>query len=86
VPPVVIPVETEVVAAEEMLGPEGLGPVTPLGPVLPRVQLAALPPQLLTVAPVPVPVILPPPPPPPVVQEVPPVYVPPLRPRKQDRN
>lgn len=86
VPPVVIPVETEVIAAEEMLGPEGLGPVTPRGPVLPNVQLAALPPQLLSVAPVPVPVILPPPPPPPVVQEVPPVYVPQLRPRKQDRN
>jgi hypothetical protein len=78
VPPVAPPV------AEEMLGPEGFIPDVAIVPgLMPRIELAGLPPQLLSIAPVPVPVVVPPPPP--VIQEAP-VYVPPVRPLKQDRN
>ncbi|MFH1872743.1 MAG: filamentous hemagglutinin N-terminal domain-containing protein [Pseudomonadota bacterium] len=83
VPPVVIP-EAE---PEEMMGPEYLAPAAVLGispRLMPNVELAGLPPQLLSIAPVPVPVVVQPPPP--VAEEPPPVYVPPVRPRKQDRN
>ena len=91
VPPVVLPVDNEDVSAEEMAGPEGLalGPSLAIAPrLMPRVELAALPPQLLSIAPVRVPVVLPPPPrlAPAVAEEPPPVHVPPVRPRKQDRN
>ena len=83
VPPVVIPGAD----AEEMLGPEYLAPAAVLGvapSLMPNIELAGLPPQLLSIAPVPVPVVVQPPPP--LAQELPPVYVPPVRPRKQDRN
>jgi filamentous hemagglutinin family protein len=86
--PPVPPVVTTDVFPEEMLGVEEEG-VTPAESLLlvpslmPRPKLAALPPQLLTVAPPPVPVVVPPPP---VAQEPRPIFVPPLRPRKQDRN
>jgi filamentous hemagglutinin family protein len=87
VPPVVVPlpVDAEDYAAEEMMGPEGFMPATfAISPrLMPRVELAGLPPQLRSIAPIPVPVVQPPPP---VAEEPPPVYVPPLRPRKQDRN
>ncbi|MCM2308842.1 MAG: filamentous hemagglutinin N-terminal domain-containing protein [Sulfuritalea sp.] len=72
--------------AEEMMGPEYLAPAAVLGvapSLMPNVELAGLPPQLLSIAPVPVPPVVQPPPP---VQEPPPVYVPPVRPPKQDRN
>jgi len=78
VPPVAPP------AAEEMMGPESIIPLGTVLGSLPRVELAGLPPQLLSIAPVPVPVVVPPPPPP-VIQEAP-IYVPPVRPAKQDRN
>jgi filamentous hemagglutinin family protein len=78
VPPVAPP------AAEEMLGPENLIPAGVVLSQLPSVVLAGLPPQLLSIAPPP-PVVVPPPPPPPVIQEAP-IYVPPVRPAKQDRN
>jgi hypothetical protein len=87
VPPVP-PVVTTDVFPEEMLGVEEEG-VTPAESLLlvpslmPQPKLAALPPQLLSVAPPPVPVVVPPPP---VAQEPRPIFVPPLRPRKQDRN
>lgn len=74
-------------APEEMMGPEYLAPAAVLGispRLMPNVELAGLPPQLLSIAPVPVPVVVQPPPP--VAEEPPPVYVPPVRPPKQDRN
>ena len=83
VPPVVIPGAD----AEEMMGPEYLAPAAVLGispSLMPNIELAGLPPQLLSIAPVPVPVVVQPPPP--LAEEPPPVYVPPVRPRKQDRN
>ena len=74
--------------AEEMMGPEYLAPAAVLGiapNLMPNIELAGLPLQLLSIAPVPVPVVQgfsgPP-----VAEEPPPVYVPPVRPRKQDRN
>jgi hypothetical protein len=81
VPPVAPPT---VVYPEEMLGPENIIPAGLVLTQLPSVVLAGLPPQLLSIAPPPVPVVVPPPPP--VVQEAPPIYVPPVRPLKQDRN
>ena len=79
VPPVVVPEALP----EEMMGPEGFLPATfAIEPrLMPRVELAGFPPQLLSIAPVPVIV-----PPPRVVEEPQPIYVPPLLPRKQDRN
>ena len=83
VPPVVVPPAL----AEEMMGPETFLPATfAIEPrLMPRVELAGIPPQLLSVAPtpIPVPVVVPPPP---VVEHPQPVYVPPVLPRKQDRN
>jgi hypothetical protein len=68
---------------EEMMGPEVFLPaafaVEPR--LMPRVELAGIPPQLLSIAPPPVIV-----PPPRVVEEPQPIYVAPVRPRKQDRN
>lgn len=99
IPPVVVPppIESTPIAAlepipEEMLGVEGgITPTATLGFVpapMPRVVLAGLPPQLLTVAPIIVPVVREPAPLPPAAApaETPPVYAPPLRLRKQDRN
>jgi filamentous hemagglutinin family protein len=78
---------------EEMLGVEnGITPAATLGIVpapMPRVVLAGLPPQLLTVAPIIVPAVREPAPLPPAAAPAeipPPVYAPPLRLRKQDRN
>ncbi|MDZ4254200.1 MAG: filamentous hemagglutinin N-terminal domain-containing protein [Sulfuritalea sp.] len=91
VPPVVIPEA----APEEMMGPEYLAPAAVLGiapSLMPNIELAGLPPQLSSIAPVvaqfeaPPPVVLGVKNPPPVAEEPPPVYVPPVRPRKQDRN
>ncbi len=66
-----------------MMGPEVFLPaafaVEPR--LMPRVELAGIPPQLLSIAPPPVIV-----PPPRVVEEPQPIYVAPVRPRKQDRN
>jgi hypothetical protein len=97
VPPVVpiLPIEIEPFEMEElfpqeMMGVEDITPAAFLAiprTLMPRVELAPLPPQLLSIAPVIPPVVVPPPaPPPPVADVPPPVYVPPLRPRKQDRN
>jgi hypothetical protein len=85
--PPVPPIGREDFAAEEMMGPEGFAPLTfAITPrLMPRIDLAGLPPQLLSIAPVPVPVVVPPPPPL-VEEERPPIYVPPVRPPKQDRN
>ena len=86
-PPVVpiLPGEAEIFAPEEMMGPEAFMAVATILPsLMPRIELAGLPPQLLSIAPVRVPVVVPPPPPP-VIEEVP-IYVPPVRPLKQDRN
>jgi len=85
--PPVPPVPTVVVPEalpEEMMGPEVFAPgaLFAIEPrLMPRVELAGFPPQLLSIAPVPVIV-----PPPRVVEEPQPIYVPPLLPRKQDRN
>lgn len=74
--------------AEEMMGPEYLAPAAVLGvapSLMPNVELAGLPPQLSSVAPVvaevetPPPVVVP-------AENPPEVYVPPVRPPKQDRN
>jgi filamentous hemagglutinin family protein len=89
-----LPIDTAELVAEEMLGNED-GIITPaisLRPVpapMPRIVLAGLPPQLLTIAPVVVPVVREPTPLPPAVAPAeipPPVYAPPLRLPKQDRN
>lgn len=87
IPPVAPPVAPLVapIYPDELLGPETLLPEGIIMGLMPSVVLAGLPPQLLSIAPPPpVPVVVPPPPP--VVQEAPPVYVPPVRPAKQDRN
>jgi len=82
-PPVPPVPPANVALPEEMLGPEVFLPATfAIEPrLMPRVELAGIPPQLLSIAPVPVIV-----PPPRVVEEPQPIYVAPLRPRKQDRN
>ncbi|MDI6745694.1 MAG: filamentous hemagglutinin N-terminal domain-containing protein [Rhodocyclaceae bacterium] len=81
--PPVPPIGREDFAAEEIMGPEGFAPLTfAITPrLMPRIDLAGLPPQLLSIVPVVVP-----PPPPLVEEERPPIYVPPVRPPKQDRN
>ena len=85
VPPVTLPIATENFVPEEFLGPEGLIPVAMLsrGSMMPGVELAGLPPQLLSFAAPPVPVVVSPSR---VEEEKPPIYVPPVRPPKQDRN
>jgi filamentous hemagglutinin family protein len=93
-PPGVLPVlPTDTIAAlasfpEELLrAEENITPYASLlagTSVMPRVELAGLPLQLISVAPVVVP-----PPPPVVEEEAPPIYVPPVPPAlplKQDRN
>jgi hypothetical protein len=82
IPPVAPPVAP--IYPDELLGPETLLPEGIIMGLMPGVTLAGLPPQLLSIAPPPAPVVVPPPPP--VVQEAPPIYVPPVRPAKQDRN
>jgi hypothetical protein len=86
IPPVAPPVAPLVppIYPDELLGPETLLPEGIIMGLMPSVVMAGLPPQLLSIAPPPRPVVVPPPPP--VVQEAPPVYVPPVRPLKQDRN
>ncbi|MDP2169276.1 MAG: YDG domain-containing protein [Rhodocyclaceae bacterium] len=85
VPPVPPVFPQEMMGEEEGITPAVLLAIPPT--LMPRVELAPLPPRLMSIAPVTPPVVVPPPaPPPPVADVPPPVYVPPLRPRKQDRN
>lgn len=83
--------DTADIAAEEMSGNvDGITTAASLRPVptsMPRVVLAGLPPQLRSIAPVIVPRVVPPAAPQAVPAEIPPpVFAPPLRLRKQDRN